>query len=648
MAEINEEILLGLMFTAPMGICIMDAVTQVSEVVNDAFLEVAGRSREQIVGHYYWDTFVEVRHLFEDDLNRASNGETIRGDELEIPLIRHGKQEQITINFMYIPLKNHAGEVKKVAVWVIENTREVKSKQAIVELNAKLSTANEELTAANEELSTAQDALQHTNEELATSDARFRALVQDAPVAIFVLKGEEMVFETVNDLMYRMLGKDSGIIGKPYAEAVPELIGQPFFQILDEVFSTGQTYYGNEMKGTLNIDGKLKDGYFNFIYKPVRDEKGKVAGVMCVAIDVLEQVSARRELERAYEQVRLSKEAAQLGTFDMDLLAGTLVWDERCRLLFGITHDEEVTYDRDFVGGLHPEERERITQIIDDAFVRSKSNGIYDVEYRTIGQEDQKLRWVRAKGQVYFDEQDVPVRFIGSVLDITEQKQDEQRKSDFIGMVSHELKTPLTSLNAMVQLAQQKLRKNNDTFLASVMENATRQLRKMTTMINGFLNVSRLEAGKIHIDKQPFTLDDLAREVIEELLLVGTTHRIAMHDGPKIKVTADRDKIGSVISNLLNNAVKYSPRDTNITVACQTKDGFAVLSVQDEGIGIRSEDAARLFERYYRVQDNGFRHVSGFGIGLYLSAEIVAHHGGNIWVESQPGKGSTFYFSLPL
>src|ERR1700759_658812 len=99
MSLVNEEILSALMQQAPMGICIMDASTQVSEVVNDAFLEVAGRSREQIIGQFYWDTFAEVRHLFEEDLNRASRGETIRGNELEIPLIRFGKEEIITINF---------------------------------------------------------------------------------------------------------------------------------------------------------------------------------------------------------------------------------------------------------------------------------------------------------------------------------------------------------------------------------------------------------------------------------------------------------------------------------------------------------------------------------------------------------------------
>lgn len=138
MSLITEEELIHLMLQAPVGICIMDAQTQVSELVNDAFLEVAGRSREEIIGCYYWETFAEVKHLFEEDLNRASAGETIRGEELNIPLIRYGKEEQIIISFIYLPLENKYGKISKVAVWVIENTKEVKEKKAITASEQRL------------------------------------------------------------------------------------------------------------------------------------------------------------------------------------------------------------------------------------------------------------------------------------------------------------------------------------------------------------------------------------------------------------------------------------------------------------------------------------------------------------------------------
>lgn len=167
-----------------------------------------------------------------------------------------------------------------------------------------------------------------------------------------------------------------------------------------------------------------------------------------------EQVLSRKKLEKAEDNLRLALSAARLGTFDMDLERGTMEWDERCRMLFGITHIKPVSYEKDFTEGLHPEDRDRVLINIQNVFRKDISNGNYDVEYRTVGQEDDKIRWVRAMGKAYFDDLDRPVRFIGAVLDVTESKLDELRKDDFIGIVSHELKTPLTSLNAYTQILE--------------------------------------------------------------------------------------------------------------------------------------------------------------------------------------------------
>jgi PAS domain S-box-containing protein len=174
-------------------------------------------------------------------------------------------------------------------------------------------------------------------------------------------------------------------------------------------------------------DGKLETIYVNLTYHP-RKNTDTVSGVLIVATDVTEQVRTRKKIEQnekqlvtALEQVRLSKEAAELGTFDLDLEKGIMHWDNRCRTLFGINHLQPVTYEKDFVGGLHHDDKERILKVIDHLYDKTIPNGDYDVEYRTVGAEDGVVRWVRAKGKVYFDEQKKPVRFIGSVLDITDK-----------------------------------------------------------------------------------------------------------------------------------------------------------------------------------------------------------------------------------
>jgi two-component system sensor histidine kinase VicK len=231
--------------------------------------------------------------------------------------------------------------------------------------------------------------------------------------------------------------------------------------------------------------------------------------------------------------------------------------------------------------------------------------------------------------------------------DITEKKQEEQRKNDFIGMVSHELKTPLTSLTALIQVSNRKLKNSGETFLTSTLDRAAQQAKKMSSMINGFLNVSRFESGRVQLDKQWFDMRQLLEEIVAETQLTATAHEITLSACEAVQVLADRDKIGSVVSNLLSNAIKYSPNGKVIMVNCKLNEGDVQVSVMDKGMGIDKRDMARLFDRYYRIQNNQTRYISGFGIGLYLCAEIIKQHHGKTWVESETGVGSIFYFSLP-
>lgn len=224
----------------------------------------------------------------------------------------------------------------------------------------------------------------------------------------------------------------------------------------------------------------------------------------------------------------------------------------------------------------------------------------------------------------------------------------QRQKDDFIGMASHELKTPLTSLNALLQIAAQKLKNSDDAFLTGAMEKCNIQVKRMSAMINGFLNISRLESGKIQLEKRSFELSSLIREMVAEADLSVNSHRLLFVPGPAVQVNADRDKIGSVISNYISNALKYSPKNKDIILNYAVSNDEVVVSVKDEGLGIKPHDLSKIFERYYRVESDHTRYIAGFGIGLYLSSEIIQRHGGRVWAESDPGYGSTFYFSLPL
>jgi PAS domain S-box-containing protein len=245
---------------------------------------------------------------------------------------------------------------------------------------------------------------------------------------------------------------------------------------------------------------------------------------------------------------------------------------------------------------------------------------------------------------------DITGRIIGSskiARDITEKKQAERRKNDFIGMVSHELKTPLTSTRSYIQVLLIEARKrNSDAFIVNALTRADVQTKKMSHMIQDFLNLARLEEGKVQLVKQVFELRTLIEEIAGDAQFLTKLHRIELPDCRDIAVKADREKIGQVLMNLLTNAIKYSPKGGTIRITCTPEPGKVRIGVSDQGVGINPTDQKKLFERFYRVENEHLQTVSGFGIGLYLVSEMLRYHNSRISVESKEGMGSTFYFSL--
>ncbi|RYY53177.1 MAG: HAMP domain-containing histidine kinase [Chitinophagaceae bacterium] len=170
----------------------------------------------------------------------------------------------------------------------------------------------------------------------------------------------------------------------------------------------------------------------------------------------------------------------------------------------------------------------------------------------------------------------------------------------------------------------------------------------MSAMIHEFLNLSRLEEGKAELDRSIFPLAELMEEVVGEASMLSPGYRFEVDCPHALHTDADRDKIGQVMTNLVNNAVKYSTAGTEVHISCRIVDGEVVIAVADQGIGISSDDKQRVFERFFRAGNDKTRYVSGFGIGLYLVSEILRLHGSSIGLESEPGKGSVFSFALPL
>jgi two-component system sensor histidine kinase VicK len=598
----------------------------------------------------------------------------------------------------------------------------------------------------------------------------FRTIIESSPFPVSLYQGDDMIVTIANAATLKAWGKTRDVIGRPFHEVLPELKNQPFKQLLLDVYHSGIAHSARDQRADIVVNGTLQTFYFTFSYQPFKDQFGKTTGVFSFANDVTELVLARLHLAATEESARLAIEAARLGTFDIDLVSGEMSWNTRCRELFGITHENELTYDNDFLPALHPEDREQVRNYISTfAFVKVISNGDYDIEYRTVGAKDKKMRWIKSRGTVFFNDDEMPMRFIGTVLDITdikeageksarlsaiiqssydaiisknldgtidswnvaaermfgytsdemvgqsifkiipaenvheeiqilfrlengervehfetkrlkedgklldvsltispikndkneitglstiarditEQKMAETRKNDFITIASHELKTPLTTIKSFVQLLLSKAHKDQDNFRIDALSKVEKHANKMSILIQNFLNNAKLLEGKFDLKLERFNTHDLLNEVVQDAKMLSPTHKLVMKDCEEVFVVADRNKIGQVLENMISNAVKYSPVGSTITIACKTVDGHAQLSVTDTGIGIDKKDQEKIFDRFYRVQNEKLKNVSGFGIGLYLVAEILRFHESRIFVDSKANLGSRFYFDLP-
>jgi PAS domain S-box-containing protein len=240
------------------------------------------------------------------------------------------------------------------------------------------------------------------------------------------------------------------------------------------------------------------------------------------------------------------------------------------------------------------------------------------------------------------------VQWFGTNTDVTEQKKLEQQKDEFIAIASHELKTPVTSLKVYTQLLERRFRRTGSEQESALLKKMDAQLDKLTDLIKDLLDVSRIEGGQLLFHYSSFDFNELIEEVIEETQRMAVRHTIAQELTSSVVLNGDRERIGQVLTNLLTNAIKYSPQADTIVVKTAHKDELIITTVQDFGIGIAREKQSRIFERFFRIEDATQATYPGLGLGLYISAEFVKRHGGAIWVESEEGKGATFSFSLPL
>lgn len=985
--EESEKDLHDMVMQAPVGICVIDAETCISEIVNDSFIEVAGKKREEIIGRGYWETFAEAKPYYEDALKQVIHtGISFYANEVKLMLIRHGKEEDVYVTFVYAALKNAGGKVKKVAIWVLENTRQVIERQRIEEADKRfrntvqqapvgitilrgpefiVEMANDAYlqlvdrkeagfvgrplfeslpevekavhTLLNDVLNTGVpfngieypipvnrygkfeisyfNFLYHPLKEddgkitgiivtvtdvsesvkakhfITESEKQFREMVMDSPIPMTIFRGTGYIVEVANNIMFRNIWrkKPEDVLGKSILDVFPELKDQKYAELLHEVYISGKVHKEIESPVYVQGDDGMQHFYLDFEYAPLLEPAGNVSGILVTVNDVTEKVEARIKLEESEKKLNIVIDASELGTWELNIRTGAVVYSDRFLEIMGFKKGDILTHEQ-LVSRIHPED----LATRNDAFEKAYDNGILQYEVRLLW-EDGSIHWMEGKGKVFYNEAGKPAKMIGTARDITDRqareesmarlaaivqssgdaiiskdlngiiatwnagaeeifgytaaemigqpltklipadrineesdilkklkngehvnhfetkritkdkrmldisltispirnvqgnvigaskiarnishqkeaerlitaseqkfrvladsmpqfiwtgdaegnlnyfneavyeysgltpeqiaregwlqivhpddreaniaawmhsvntgtdfivehrfgrsdgtyrwqlsraipqrdaagniqmwvgtstdiqdiKEQDQQKDFFISMASHELKTPITSIKGYVQLLQTTYAKGEDNFLKKSLKVIDKQILTLTSLISDLLDVSKIKSGSLVLNKQDFEITEMIADVTGHIRHVSPDYNISFSGSTAI-VFADRERISQVLINLLTNAVKYSPSSKEITIKHVIEDGHVLVSVHDGGIGINKTAQEKIFERFYRVEGKDESTYPGFGIGLFISSEIIQRHQGKIGVNSEPGKGSVFYFSIPL
>jgi two-component system CheB/CheR fusion protein len=269
------------------------------------------------------------------------------------------------------------------------------------------------------------------------------------------------------------------------------------------------------------------------------------------------------------------------------------------------------------------------------------SGNDYIVEFRLLFQ-DGSYQWHMGKAVPLIEDGKINL-WIGTNTNIELQKNNEQKKDEFLSIASHELKTPLTNIKAFNQLLQKV---KDPEKLAPFVDRSSEHINRLERLINDLLDVTKINAGKMTYHMESFDFGKMINEAVESARLIDDKREILLNNKADIPYTGDYYRLEQVVNNFISNALKYSPAGSSVIVSATAGPKNITVSVQDFGIGIAAENIGHLFDRYYRVDNTAMR-FPGLGLGLFISSEIIKRHHGSFWIESELGKGSTFYFRLP-
>jgi PAS domain S-box-containing protein len=504
----------------------------------------------------------------------------------------------------------------------------------------------------------------------AAAEANLRGMIRQLPIATVLLKGPSLLIEIVNEKGLELWGrKYEEVINRPIAEALPELGEQGFIKLLEQVYTTGTTFNGNEVPVQLFHSDKPEIFYLNFIYQPLKNEHGETEGIIGAAIDVTETVLARKKVEQSQKELNELANAVPQLVWVAEPDGKVIYYNDRLREFSGAQKNADGSWH--WNGLVHADD----LGATEAAWKQAVANGdVYQTEHR-IQVKNGEYRWFLSRAYPHKNDQGIIIKWFGTATDIHSSKtaatilEEEVKKrtrelnelnhsliqsnnelQQFAHVASHDLKEPVRKIkiftSRLIEDGKSSFSENGKLYLQKI----TSASDRMNTMIEGVLNYSMLSAMNQKIEQ--VDLNEILKNIEIDLEVLITQKEASINYKNLPTIEGASVLLYQLFYNLVNNSLKFSkPGVLPVIIITsvleqQGEEELVKITVRDNGIGFEQEFQEKIFETFLRL--NSKDQFEGTGLGLSLCKRIVERHGGSIQAFGAPDEGSSFVIYLPL
>lgn len=519
----------------------------------------------------------------------------------------------------------------------------------------KLAEAQKQMEALKSELAHERAARRQAEEKLLEEEGRFSSILDGLPLLVFV-KDDKNNIVYLNQTAADSRGvRKEDMEGRSTYELYPDDAARYFQDDLEVIKSATPKIGIIEQVPTLTGEKR----WVNTSKFPWRDKEGKIKGVLVTAFDITDIVhqqdereslmtSVAKALELSEERYSLAIKGSNDGVWDWNLRTNEVFYSPRYKELLGYLDNEFANQFSSFENHVHPDD---FPEVMERVKLHLEERIPYEAEFR-MRHKNGEWSWFSARGQATWDKDGKPYRMSGSQRDITDRKQAEQNVNEFFSTVSHELRTPLSAVKGSLRLIEGGLAGEISREARDLLDIALSSCERLIRLVNDILDLRKLEAGRLDLKIKGVDSSLLIDEVLQGLAPYAQSHEVDLikeDSRSSIKVEADHDRLVQVLTNLVGNAIKFSGKGASVKVRVESPDSdHARFSIEDNGPGIPEDKQHLLFMKFKQLDASDSRRQDGTGLGLAICKAIVGQHHGKIGVESQEGKGSKFWFELPL